>query len=70
MPIAGGLPHDVCAAETPRGGSWGEDDFIIFANGLTAGLFRVPASGGTAQSFTTLADDEANHRYPHVLPGA
>jgi eukaryotic-like serine/threonine-protein kinase len=70
VPIADGLPHEVCAAENPRGGSWGEDDFIVFADGLTAGLFRVPASGGTAQPFTTLAADEANHRYPHVLPGA
>jgi serine/threonine-protein kinase len=70
MPVAGGLPHDVCAAATPRGGSWGEDGFIVFADGLDAGLFRVPASGGTAQPFTTLAADEANHRYPHVLPGA
>ena len=70
MPIADGLPYDVCAAETPRGGSWGDDDFIVFANGLDAGLFRVPASGGTPQPFTTLAADEANHRYPHVLAGA
>jgi Tol biopolymer transport system component/tRNA A-37 threonylcarbamoyl transferase component Bud32 len=69
MPIAAGLPYDVCAARTPRGGSWGEDDFIVFADGLNSGLLRVPASGGTPQPFTTLAADEANHRYPHVLPG-
>src|SRR5262249_896844 len=70
--IKDGLPYEVCAVATPRGGSWGDDDSIVFGNGLKARLFVVPGSGGAAQPFTTLdaGRDEGDHRYPHVLPGA
>ena len=68
--ITGGQPYDVCSAEAPRGGSWGDDDAIVFGS-ISKGLFRVPASGGAPQVFTTADTGQGeSHRYPHVLPGA
>ena len=54
-----------------RGGSWGDDDFIVFATTDGAGLQRVSASGGEARSLTTLdISKRETHVYPHVLPGS
>jgi len=68
--IDGGPARVVCAAATPRGGSWGDDNVIVFADGLQSGLSRVAASGGTPEPLTTLGPGESSHRFPHVLPGA
>ena len=52
------------------GASWGSDDTIVFAQ-WTGGLWRIPASGGTAEPLTTLdaTRDEFSHRLPSFLPG-
>jgi hypothetical protein len=68
--IAGGPVSTLCDAPTPRGGSWGDDDTIVFAATNRGGLFRVPAGGGTQQPITTLAAAEYSHRYPQMLPGS
>ena len=67
-----GLPHVICPVSAPRGGSWGDDDFIVFANGPNEGLSRVAANGGTPEVFTFLdaGNDEGGHRFPRVMPGA
>ena len=45
--VAGGAPTAIAdASAQPLGGTWGEDDTIVFAPALTTGLVRVPASGG------------------------
>jgi serine/threonine-protein kinase len=53
----------------PRGATWGDDDVIIF--GSTAGLWRVPATGGDAEHVTELNADrgELLHNRPELLPG-
>jgi serine/threonine-protein kinase len=51
-----------------NGLSWGDDGYIYFNPGLATGLWRVPASGGTAEPVTKLAG-EFQHRFPHVMPG-
>ena len=50
------------------GASWGADDTILFGSGS---LYRVQASGGEPEALTTPdpARDEAEHRWPEVLPG-
>ena len=70
--IGQGLPHVICPVSAPRGGAWGDDDFIVFANGLRVGLSRVAANGGVPEplSFLDSARDEVSHRFPQVLPGA
>jgi len=65
----GGGSTTLCDAPNDRGGSWGEDDFIVFAPGPATGLFRVSSSGGTPQSLTKLAADEVTHRWPQVIDG-
>ncbi len=54
----------------PRGGTWSPDDTIYFAPTNVSGLWKVPASGGTASEVTRLdrARGEVSHRWPQVLP--
>jgi Tol biopolymer transport system component len=60
----------VTDAGDARGGSWGTDDNIYFAPTNTAGIWRVPASGGTATEVThpDAAKGEISHIWPHVQP--
>ena len=70
--LEGGAPQTLCDVPTPRGGSWGEDGFIIASLDTLAGLSRVPVAGGEPQPFTdTQGDPEGMtaHRWPQVLPG-
>jgi serine/threonine protein kinase len=68
----GGAPVTLCDAPSQRGGSWGEDDNIVFAATNHGGLWRVSSNGGTPQVVTELDKKrgEDTHRYPQVLPGA
>ena len=67
--IEGGVPHVVCPAGDARGGTWGEDDVIVFAAAPETALSRVPAAGGNPAPFTVLGPGEVSHRLPHDLPG-
>jgi serine/threonine protein kinase/dipeptidyl aminopeptidase/acylaminoacyl peptidase len=70
--LSGGQPVTICGAPEPRGASWGDDDTIVFTAGARGGLSRVPASGGTPTTLTTVdpSRNEDSHRWPLVLPGA
>jgi serine/threonine protein kinase/Tol biopolymer transport system component len=70
--VHGGAPIALADAVGYRGGTWGEDDTIIFPTQYTSGLFRVPAGGGATQGATHLdaARSEITHRWPQFLPGA
>ncbi len=68
--IRSGAPVAVCDAPTiGRGGTWAVDGTIVFDAG-SAGLVRVPASGGTPAPLTSR--DPAMNRgelsWPHFLP--
>jgi hypothetical protein len=52
-----------------RGGTWLADGVIVFAQGATDPLMRVPATGGATVAVTTLGTQQTSHRWPHVLPG-
>jgi serine/threonine-protein kinase len=69
--VTGGAPVPLADAPSALGGSWAEDGTIVFNPGTSSGggLWRVPAAGGTAERLTTLAQGEATHRWPQVLPG-
>jgi Tol biopolymer transport system component len=67
--VTGSAPVTLCDASVPRGASWGEDGTIVAALTNTAGLLRVPASGGTPQPLTQLRAGESTNRWPQVLPG-
>jgi serine/threonine-protein kinase len=69
--IAGGPPITIADAPTPRGATWTDDGYIVFAPLTTGGLVRVPADGGPVEPLTTLdsSTDAISHRWPAALPG-
>jgi integron integrase len=73
VPVAGGSPIALCDLDgNLRGASWGPDDTIVFATGsLATGLFMLPSGRDTPVPLTKAdpARGEADHRWPHVLPG-
>jgi len=70
VPVLGGAPVPLCDASTSRGATWGEDGSIVFAPGITGGLWMVRDSGGTPQKVTEPeSKKQRTHRWPHFLPG-
>jgi Tol biopolymer transport system component len=64
--INGGAIESICDLPTaPIGGSWNHDGEIIFGNNR-GGLWRVPATGGTASQLTVL--DQTHGERSHELP--
>jgi Tol biopolymer transport system component len=70
VPVTGGTPIALCEGARFEGGSWGEDNRIIFSGGSSRGLMQVSASGGTCESLTSgdLQKREI-HVWPQILPG-
>ena len=72
--LAGGPPVELCAAaaQTVRGADWGDGGFIVAAFSPSAGLLRIPDTGGTPVPLTTLdaSRHEVTHRWPQILPGS
>jgi len=65
--VGGGAPTPIAdVSGTPIGGTWGEDDTIVFVPGLSSGLLRVPASGGPTEQLTV--PDERSQGYAHGRP--
>ena len=69
IPAAGGPVTVVCDAPGARGGTWNQDDVIVFTPRLRTGLYRVPAAGGTPEPLTTVTrPTHSTHRWPRFLP--
>jgi Tol biopolymer transport system component/tRNA A-37 threonylcarbamoyl transferase component Bud32 len=66
--VAGGPPQALCDVLSPRGGTWGADDTIVFAPDIATPLMRVPASGGTPVKFADLLDNNTSNRWPAFMP--
>jgi hypothetical protein len=71
LDLAAGLPQVIADAPNGRGGSWGEDDVILFAPIGGGTISRVSARGGKADAVTHLdtARGENAHYWPVILPG-
>ena len=67
--VEGGAAIVLSTGVNPRGGSWGEDGYIIAALNVGGGLSRIPAAGGTPTPVMDPQPGELTHRWPHVLPG-
>ncbi len=67
--VTGGPATTVTATAPTRGGTWNQDDVILFAT-TSSGLLRVPAAGGTPTPVTELdkSRNETNHFAPQFLP--
>jgi len=70
LDLAAGLPQPIADVTNPRGGTWGEDDLILFATGAGA-ISRVSARGGAPEPVTRLdtSRGENAHYWPLILPG-
>ena len=71
--IQGGPASTICTlSANPYGMTWGDDDTIVFAQGLQqGGVWRVSADGGTPEPLTTpdAAQGQVSHAWPQILPG-
>ncbi len=68
--LDGSAPVALCAAPDGRGGAWSLSGVIFFAADKQGPLYRVPATGGTPVTFTSIDPGRAErgHRYPQILP--
>jgi serine/threonine protein kinase/Tol biopolymer transport system component len=66
--VSGGAPVRLAEALNPLGGTWNDDNTIIYAGSLGSGLSRIPAGGGTPESLTK--PDGGTQGYAHVFPQA
>ena len=70
VPLGGGGATTVTELEAVmRGGSWGDDGTIAFAQD-GRGIWRVPAAGGASEQLTQLAEDETLHWAPELTRGS
>jgi serine/threonine-protein kinase len=66
--VDGGSVATICdAPREGRGGTWSEDDTIVFA-GISGGLKMVRPGGGPIEPLTQLDPPEITHRWPQFLP--
>ncbi|MGI8784254.1 MAG: protein kinase domain-containing protein [Acidobacteriota bacterium] len=70
--VQGEGPVTLCNSVYDLGGSWGDDDTIVFTVHNLGGVYKVSSTGGTPEPLTTLDQKagEITHRYPHLLPGS
>jgi serine/threonine-protein kinase len=67
--VTGGATSILCDAPGGRGGTWLEDDTIVFGNSTNATLMRVSAAGGSAAEFGLPGESAATRHWPQALPG-
>ena len=69
--VTGGASVTICDAASGRGGTWADDDTIIFSPLATADnrLLRVSATGGTPAPFATLSEGAMSQRWPQAVTG-
>jgi len=69
IPVGGGPATVLADAPNARGGSWSNDNVIVFAPDFRSGLSRVSATGGTVTELTRiLGTEHTTHRWPWFLP--
>ncbi len=68
--VTGGAPKFVAAVGAPWGGTWTDDDRMVFST-MSGGLWSVPAIGGSLQQLTKTDGGDAGyaHTFPERLPG-
>lgn len=67
--VTGGPPVTICDAPNGRGGSWSENNVIVFSPESSGGLSSVPAAGGTPVPIVEGGPGGAYHnRWPVILP--
>jgi len=71
--LLGGEPLILCDARSSKGGCWGADGMIYFAENEGGKLLRVPAAGGSTEHLMARAEPAGegmfSYGYPTLLPG-
>jgi WD40-like Beta Propeller Repeat len=69
--VTGGATVTLCDATNGRGGTWTDDDTILFmpSGSPDIPLHRVSAAGGTPAAFGALSPGATTQRWPQALPG-
>ena len=70
--VTGGAAVPLCEAAENLGGTWADNDTIVFtrSGAPTARLMRVSAAGGTPEDFgAALSPGAGRQRWPQALPG-
>jgi len=66
---ATGGPITVLAdTPNPRGGTWNQNDVIVYEPDFRSALMKIDAKGGTPQPATQLDRQHTTHRWPWFLP--
>jgi len=70
-PVDGGAPTPIVNTPRPWGGSWGDDNRIVYNPSFGDGVWRVSADGGKPEQLTKPDDGENGyaHVFPQALPG-
>jgi Tol biopolymer transport system component/predicted Ser/Thr protein kinase len=66
---SGGVPIMIADAPNSRGGTWSDENVIVYTPETRAGLYRVASNGGTPVALTTPTGGMTTHRWPLFLPG-
>jgi len=68
--VSGGPAQTLCDAAIAGGGTWNRDGIIVLVRNVEAGLYRIPATGGTPTPLTMLdkSRNEIVHVWPYFLP--
>jgi Tol biopolymer transport system component len=71
--LGGSAPETIAnVSPSPRGGSWGSKNVIVFEAAATSGLLGVNADGSELKEITNLttsgSNPESSHRWPQLLP--
>ena len=66
--VTSGALRVLADAPVPRGGTWNQDDVILFCPTVFTGVMCVPAGGGTATAVTERpVAGQGTHRWPRFL---
>jgi eukaryotic-like serine/threonine-protein kinase len=66
--VSSGERRVLTDASSGRGGTWNDDDVIVFAPTTAGPLMRISAIGGTPSAVTQLGPGQPSHRWPEFLP--
>jgi serine/threonine protein kinase len=70
IPSSGGTPQALASVSTPRGGSWGSQNVIIYSPDAGSAIWRISPDGTAAAPVTEAlrSAEENTHRWPVFLP--
>jgi Tol biopolymer transport system component len=68
LDIGAGLPRTLADVPLGQGGTWSQQDVILFSRARISPLYRVPATGGEVVQATKFAAGQTGHRFPQFLP--